>query len=60
MGLNFGGDWADIALRFTAFTNGVTSCIVGATKPDQLEQNAAASGIKLSEEIIRRIEDVMR
>ena len=37
----------------------VTSCIVGATKPEQLEDNAKASGIKLSDEHIRRIEDVM-
>ncbi len=37
----------------------VTSCIVGATRPDQLEHNAGASGVKLSDEVVRRIEDVM-
>jgi voltage-dependent potassium channel beta subunit len=37
----------------------VTSCIVGATRPEQLEDNAKASGIKLSDDVIRRIEDVM-
>jgi aryl-alcohol dehydrogenase-like predicted oxidoreductase len=36
----------------------VTSCIVGATRPEQLEHNAAASGIKLTEDVARRIEDI--
>jgi len=36
----------------------VTSCIVGATKPRQLEENAEASGIALEPETIRRMEEV--
>ena len=37
----------------------ITSCITGATKPEQVEQNAAASGIKLDEETIRRMEEIV-
>jgi aryl-alcohol dehydrogenase-like predicted oxidoreductase len=37
----------------------VTSCIVGATKPAQLEENAKASGIKLSDDTIRRIDEIL-
>jgi aryl-alcohol dehydrogenase-like predicted oxidoreductase len=42
MGLDFGADWADIALRFTAFTEGVTSCIVGGKNIDHIRSNMAS------------------
>ena len=56
MGIDFGGDWADIALRFTAFTNGVTSCIVGGKNIDHVRSNAAsiARG-PLAPEVVSRI-----
>ena len=50
---------AQLAIAWILRRPEVTSCIVGASKPEQLVQNAQASGLKLSEEIIRRIEDVM-
>ena len=37
----------------------VTSCIVGATRPEQLEQNAAASGVKLPDDTFRRIDEIL-
>jgi aryl-alcohol dehydrogenase-like predicted oxidoreductase len=42
MGLDFGADWADTALRFTAFTEGVTSCIVGGKNIDHIRSNIAS------------------
>ena len=42
MGLDFGADWADTALRFTAFTDGVTSCIVGGKNTDHIRGNIAS------------------
>ncbi len=42
MGLDFGVDWADIALRFTAFADGVTSCIVGGKNIDHIRSNIAS------------------
>jgi aryl-alcohol dehydrogenase-like predicted oxidoreductase len=42
MGLDFGADWSDIALRFTAFTEGVTSCIVGGKNIDHIRSNIAS------------------
>jgi aryl-alcohol dehydrogenase-like predicted oxidoreductase len=42
MGLDFGADWADTALRFTAFTVGVTSCIVGGKNIDHIRSNIAS------------------
>lgn len=39
MNLEFGMPWQELALRFTAFTWGVDSCIVGTTSLDHLQQN---------------------
>jgi aryl-alcohol dehydrogenase-like predicted oxidoreductase len=39
MGLDFGTDWPDIALRFTAYTAGVSSCIVGGKNIDHIRSN---------------------
>jgi aryl-alcohol dehydrogenase-like predicted oxidoreductase len=56
MGLDFGADWADVALRFTAFTDGVTSCIVGGKNIDHIRSNVAsvARG-PLAAEVVSRI-----
>ncbi len=40
MGLDFGADWQSVALRFTAFHTGVSSCITGTTRLHHLEDNA--------------------
>jgi aryl-alcohol dehydrogenase-like predicted oxidoreductase len=37
----------------------VTSCIIGATKGKQVEENAEASGIQLADETIRRMEEII-
>jgi aryl-alcohol dehydrogenase-like predicted oxidoreductase len=42
MELDFGADWADTALRFTAFTDGVTSCIVGGKNIEHVRSNMAS------------------
>jgi aryl-alcohol dehydrogenase-like predicted oxidoreductase len=39
MNLEYGIPWQELALRFTAFTWGVDSCIVGTTSLDHLQQN---------------------
>lgn len=42
MKLDFGAEWPDVALRFAAFTPGVTSCIVGGTNLDHIRANVAS------------------
>jgi aryl-alcohol dehydrogenase-like predicted oxidoreductase len=42
MGLDFGAEWSDVALRFTAFTEGVASCIVGGKNIDHIRANVAS------------------
>ena len=50
---------AQLALAWVLRRGEVTSCIIGATKPRQVEENAEASGVKLDEETIRRMEEVI-
>ena len=39
-----GGDWAEIALRFTLAQDGVTTAIVGTTNPDNAKRNIEVAG----------------
>jgi aryl-alcohol dehydrogenase-like predicted oxidoreductase len=50
---------AQLALAWILRRGEVTSCIVGATKVRQLEQNAEASGVKLDDATVRRVEEIM-
>src|SRR5688572_20276107 len=50
---------ARLALAWILRKAEVTSCIIGATKPEQVEDNAAASGIKLDDDATRRMEEVV-
>lgn len=44
MGLDYGDNWLDTALRFTAFTDGVSTSIVGTTNPGHLKKNIGIVG----------------
>ena len=48
-----------LALAWILREPNVASAIVGATKPEQVEANASASGIKLSDDTLRAIEDAV-
>jgi aryl-alcohol dehydrogenase-like predicted oxidoreductase len=48
-----------LALAWILRRNEVTSCIIGATSPQQVDENAAASGIKLDEATIARIDEIL-
>jgi len=37
----------------------VSSAIVGATRPEQLEDNVKASGVKLEDEVMEEIEGIL-
>lgn len=50
---------SQLALAWILRRPEVTSCIVGATKPAQLEENAKAAGIKLTDDTIRRIDEIL-
>ncbi len=50
---------AQLALAWVLREENVASAIIGATRPEQVEDNAAASGVELDEEILTRIDGIV-
>ncbi len=50
---------AQLALAWVLRAPNVASAIVGASRPQQVEDNAAASGVELDDETLRRIDEVL-
>jgi aryl-alcohol dehydrogenase-like predicted oxidoreductase len=50
---------AQLALAWVLRLPVVTSAIIGATKPEQVDDNAAASGVKLSDEMLAAIDEAL-
>jgi voltage-dependent potassium channel beta subunit len=51
---------SQLALAWILRQSNVASALVGASRPEQLEENVKASGIKLSDETLSTIEDILR
>jgi aryl-alcohol dehydrogenase-like predicted oxidoreductase len=49
----------ELALAWVLHNPNVSSAIVGGSRPEQLKQNAQASGVKLDEDLLRRIEVIL-
>jgi aryl-alcohol dehydrogenase-like predicted oxidoreductase len=50
---------AQLALAWVLREPNVASAIIGASRPEQVEDNAAASGIELDEQTLRRIDEIL-
>jgi aryl-alcohol dehydrogenase-like predicted oxidoreductase len=50
---------AQLAVAWTLQNPGVSAAIVGATRPEQVRDNAAASGVRLDPALLARIDDVL-
>jgi voltage-dependent potassium channel beta subunit len=50
---------AQLALAWVLRRDEVTSCIIGATRPEQLEENVKASGVRLDPATVRRVEEIL-
>jgi aryl-alcohol dehydrogenase-like predicted oxidoreductase len=50
---------AQLAVAWTLQNNNVASAIIGASRPEQVQDNAAASGIKLDDELMAKIDGVL-
>ncbi len=50
---------AQLAIAWTLQNPNVSAAIVGATRPEQVRENAKASGVTLSDSIMRRIDEVL-
>ena len=51
---------AQMALAWCLRDSGISSLIVGATKPEQLDENCGASGIRVPEDVIEKINQTFR
>lgn len=51
---------AQLALAWILRLPNIASTIIGATRPEQVEENAAASGVCLDDEVLARIEQALR
>lgn len=50
---------AQLALAWVLRQPNVSSALVGASRPDQIEENAKASGVKLSADVVEKIEKIL-
>jgi aryl-alcohol dehydrogenase-like predicted oxidoreductase len=50
---------AQLALAWVLREPNVASAIIGASRPEQVEENAGASGVELSEETLARIDEIL-
>ena len=50
---------SQLALAWILRRAEVSSCIIGATRPEQVDENAEASGVKLDDAVIRRMEEIV-
>jgi voltage-dependent potassium channel beta subunit len=50
---------ASLALAWVLQNDNLSAAIIGATKPEQVKQNVKASGVKLDDDTMRRIDDVL-
>jgi aryl-alcohol dehydrogenase-like predicted oxidoreductase len=50
---------AQLALAWALRLPEISSAIIGATRVEQVEDNAAASGVRLDEETLERIDEVL-
>jgi aryl-alcohol dehydrogenase-like predicted oxidoreductase len=50
---------AQLALAWVLRQPNVASAIIGATKPAQIDDNAAAAGVKLTDDVLRAVDDAL-
>jgi aryl-alcohol dehydrogenase-like predicted oxidoreductase len=50
---------AQLGIAWTLQNPGVSAAIVGATRPEQVRENVRAAGVRLGQDVMRRIDDVL-
>jgi voltage-dependent potassium channel beta subunit len=50
---------AQLAVAWVLQNPGVSAAIIGATRPEQVRENVKASGVRLDDEVMRKIDDVL-
>ena len=49
-----------LALAWVLRQPNVSSALIGASRPEQVEENCAASGVKLSQDVLDKIEEILQ
>ncbi len=50
---------SQLALAWVLHNPNVSSAIIGATRPEQIQENVAASGVKLDADLLKRIDEIL-
>jgi aryl-alcohol dehydrogenase-like predicted oxidoreductase len=50
---------AQLALAWVLHEPNVASAIIGASRPEQIEDNVGAVGVELSDDVLRRIDEIL-
>jgi aryl-alcohol dehydrogenase-like predicted oxidoreductase len=50
---------AQLAVAWVLQNPNVAAALVGASRPEQVEENVKAAGVKLEPEVMKRIDDVL-
>jgi len=50
---------ATMALAWTLRQSNVSSAIIGASRPQQVEENAKAADVKLTDDVLTRIDEIL-
>jgi aryl-alcohol dehydrogenase-like predicted oxidoreductase len=50
---------AQLAVAWVLQNPAVSAAIIGATRPEQVRENVRASGVRLGEDVLRRIDDIL-
>jgi aryl-alcohol dehydrogenase-like predicted oxidoreductase len=56
---DLGLSMAQLAVAWVLQNRNVAAAIIGATRPDQVVENAKASGVRLEPEVLRRIDEIL-
>ncbi|UOQ49978.1 aldo/keto reductase family protein [Gracilibacillus caseinilyticus] len=51
---------AQLAIAWILRQNNVSSALIGASRPEQIEENVQASGIELSQEALAKVEEILQ
>ncbi|WP_203702396.1 aldo/keto reductase family protein [Asanoa iriomotensis] len=50
---------AQLAIAWTLHRPGVSTALIGASRPDQVTENAAAAGVSLGDDVLRRVDETL-
>ncbi|MET9385040.1 aldo/keto reductase family protein [Streptomyces sp. NPDC002928] len=50
---------AQLAIAWTLQRPGVSTALIGATRPEQVRENAAAAGVRLSDEVMKAVDEIL-